>query len=460
MLAGASPVVASAAAPSLTGAVASIRAVPTAGTADQMLGVVVDPLFDESVHSASVDGGSSDDVGSTQYTSLQSRHPTGGDIIGGIKTTSVVTASADDGGVAMSPLGQSTLTVDFSVDTPTRVFIAGDLAASASGAAPTCSQVSFDLTPGGPSFASGVGPGPGCAGGSAVAISQAVTLAPGSYTIHLDASVRAIADQPAGFVHANGSASWNLEVALCPNTFTSGHDVIHGTPAVDVLCGGGGRDTIFGDAGNDIIFGGGSKDTLNGGPGVDSIDGGGGGDVIRGGTEPDDLWGQEGDDRVDGGTDDSPDSLYGGAGSDHIIGGGGNDKIDGASPLGEGGDLDDTIEGGSGNDRILGDRGGDTVTGGPGEDLIVGGRNGDTLRGGPGSDTVRGEGGNDELVGNQQEDVLDAGGGNDFLNACDGLRDVVVGGPGPKDRARADGVDQVFGSTEKSERCGSSRRRL
>jgi hypothetical protein len=43
---------------------------------------------------------------------------------------------------------------------------------------------------------------------------------------------------------------------------------------------------------------------------------------------------------------------------------------------------------------------------------------------------------------------------NDFANACAGVRDIVIGGPGRRDRAVADRVDLVFGSTERGARCG------
>jgi hypothetical protein len=43
---------------------------------------------------------------------------------------------------------------------------------------------------------------------------------------------------------------------------------------------------------------------------------------------------------------------------------------------------------------------------------------------------------------------------NDFLNACDGVRDVVVGGPGGHDEGRVDRADTVRRSTEKTKRCG------
>lgn len=101
------------------------------------------------------------------------------------------------------------------------------------------------------------------------------------------------------------------------------------------------------------------------------------------------------------------DTLRGTAGNDVICGGGGND----------------TIRGGAGNDTIYGDAGNDTLLGEAGNDILQGGAGDDALTGGPGLDRLFG------------------GAGNDRLDAKDGAKDVVDGGPGT-DSARTDrGVD-------------------
>lgn len=431
LLAGGAPVgvADAAAAPSLTSAVASLRAVSTASAPDQFVNVVLPPRFAETVSSSSVSGASSDDVSGDQTSTLR-----GGAVnFAGIISDSSLTASADDEGMAMDPLGESSLTVDFTVDATTTLLLEGVLVARVSGASPSCSEASLAVTPGGPSFEAADGPGPGCDGDSRVVVDDAIRLAPGAYTISLALSTHAFTGGSGS--HAQGSGSWNFDIMLCTNVFTGGPDVIHGTPGADVLCGGGGRDTILG------------------GRGSDTIKGGNGNDRLRGGPEPDDVWGGAGNDLVDGGLGDSLDRLYGGPGADRIMAGDGSDRIYGASLFDASGDLGDTIASGPGNDRVISGPGRDLIEGKGGDDLIVGGRNGDTIRGGPGEDTVRGEGGNDRVVGNRGEDLLDGGAGNDFANACDGVRDVVVGGAG-RDRAVADRVDLVFGSTERRERCG------
>jgi VCBS repeat-containing protein len=95
---------------------------------------------------------------------------------------------------------------------------------------------------------------------------------------------------------------------LGSNTPTDGDDVLHGTPAGDVLDAGAGNDIVLGLAGNDMIFGGDGNDLILGGDGDDVLDGGAGDDVIYGG------WGA---DTLSGGT--GRDELYGGWGGDTYL---------------------------------------------------------------------------------------------------------------------------------------------
>ena len=434
MLVGASALLApvggssAAAAPMLDGALASIRAVPTTGAPVQFIDVPLPPRFAQEVSASSAPGASTDTVTVEQTSTLRG----GAANFAGIISDSSLTASADDIDMRMDPLGASTLTVDFTLDATTTLLLEGVLVARVSGVSPSCSVASLAVTPGGPSFEAADGPGPGCGGDSRVVVDDAVRLTAGTYTITLSLSTHAFTEAGS---HAQGSSSWNFDITLCTNAFTGGPDVIHGTPGADVLCGGGGRDTILG------------------GRGSDTIKGGGGNDRLRGGPEPDDVWGGDGNDLVDGGLGDSLDRLYGGAGADRMMAGAGDDRIYGASLFDGLGDLGDTIDSGPGNDRVLSGPGRDVIEGKSGADFVVGGREGDTVRGGPGADIVRTQGGNDRLFGNGGEDLLDAGAGNDFANACDGVRDRVIGGAG-RDRAVADRVDLVFGSTERRERCG------
>jgi Ca2+-binding RTX toxin-like protein len=59
-----------------------------------------------------------------------------------------------------------------------------------------------------------------------------------------------------------------------------GDNRLTGTPAADVISGGGGDDVINGGRGNDVLLGNGGNDTIIGGPGRDQISGGNGRDVI------------------------------------------------------------------------------------------------------------------------------------------------------------------------------------
>jgi hypothetical protein len=143
----------------------------------------------------------------------------------------------------------------------------------------------------------------------------------------------------------------------------------------------------------------------------------------------------------------SNDTFAGTAGVDLMCGLAGNDSL-GA------GDGDDRIDGGEGDDRLAGDAGADTVLGAGGNDAASGGPGADRVAGGPGNDRLGGDGGADRLSAGSGADVLTGGAGADrlhggsgadVLNARDGRRDVVIGGPG-RDRARIDrGVDLVVG---------------
>jgi Ca2+-binding RTX toxin-like protein len=66
---------------------------------------------------------------------------------------------------------------------------------------------------------------------------------------------------------ANSRERFDIGVALysCGNAFTGGDDVIEGTAAPDVLCGGDGDDTIGGKGGND------RGDKLDGGSQADLL---------------------------------------------------------------------------------------------------------------------------------------------------------------------------------------------
>ncbi len=120
-----------------------------------------------------------------------------------------------------------------------------------------------------------------------------------------------------------------------------GNDVIIGTPAADVILGGGGRDRIKGGDGLDVVCGEAGDDVLLGGDDPDFVVGGPGADRLRGDAGDDDLLGGDGDDRLDGGK--GNDELHGGLGADIVRGAADADLLRGDDGL-------DAIDGGRGDD--------------------------------------------------------------------------------------------------------------
>ena len=204
-----------------------------------------------------------------------------------------------------------------------------------------------------------------------------------------------------GFTPAELAAE-PLSRAQLPCTLigTAGEDTFAGTAGTDLMCGLAGRDTLGGGDGDDRVDGAEGDDRLGGDPGVDVVAGGPGADLLSGGSGADRLEGAAGNDRLGG--DEGIDTLLAGSGHDTLFGGAGDDRLEGA-------DGDDRIFGGAGVDQLGGGGGADVLSGGSGADR------------------------------------LDGGAGADSLNARDGRRDVVLGGPG-RDRARVDrGLDRVLG---------------
>jgi Ca2+-binding RTX toxin-like protein len=171
--------------------------------------------------------------------------------------------------------------------------------------------------------------------------------------------------------------------------------LVHGGAGDDELVGGNGNDTLLGLEGNDTLFG------L---PGDDLLDGGQGADLMTGGTGADTV-----------------DYHFRNSAVFVDFAGGNND-----GPAGEG----DTVS--ADNEHIIG---------GNGNDTLIGNDNPNFIRGGPGNDTIRGGGGNDTLVGDGGQDRLFGEGGNDFLDARDGITDLVLDGGADTDTAKKDNSD-------------------
>ena len=94
---------------------------------------------------------------------------------------------------------------------------------------------------------------------------------------------------------------------------------------------------IYGETGHDLLVGGYAGDLLDGGDGIDRLWGGFGNDMLRGGNGNDFLYGREG--------------------NDILLGGAGND----------------TLEGFDGRDLLIGGIGADLIRGGTGDDILIGG---------------------------------------------------------------------------------------
>jgi Ca2+-binding RTX toxin-like protein len=102
----------------------------------------------------------------------------------------------------------------------------------------------------------------------------------------------------------------------------------------------------------------------------------------------------------------------------------------------------DTLRGGDDHEIIVGFGAGDRMLGRNGHDCLIGGTGGDRLVGGDGSDRLTGGTGRDVLIDTRGFNAYDAGSGNDYVNARNGVRELVRCGAG-RDRARADRRDRV-----------------
>ena len=91
----------------------------------------------------------------------------------------------------------------------------------------------------------------------------------------------------------------------------------------------------------------------------------------------------------------------------------------------------------------------DVLTGTPGPDVICGLGGNDTISGLAGNDRLDGGAGDDTLVGGSGRDVLLGGAGNDTIQARDGARDTVDGGPGSDNATVDKKLDVVRGVEQK-----------
>jgi Ca2+-binding RTX toxin-like protein len=204
--------------------------------------------------------------------------------------------------------------------------------------------------------------------------------------------------------------------SACSAYGTNGQDTLTAPPG-GMVCGAAGPDHLTGTAQGDI---------LDGGPGRDVLEGKGGSDTIFGGEEPNDQLG---------------DSISGGEGADFLFGGGGRDSVNG-------GGGKDVVQGEEGADDIDGDVGSanpdnDSLVGGPGNDTIGGGPGNDRIEGGPGADALDGEGSRDRPIDGGVQGGVFGGAGADSLLGCDGVKDLLDGGPDRDVLTFDNGIDQL-----------------
>lgn len=259
------------------------------------------------------------------------------------------------------------------------------------------------------------------------------------------------------------------------------------TPAgnVDVVTGGPGNDVLdsddrSGSANSDTFFGGRGRDRLDyenrstgvrvdlsgsepaGEPGendrvasIESVNGGGGDDELIGNEADNAFIGSSGADRLigNGGNDSFSEAEFGPrSGADTYDGGPGRDSLDllgraepirldlsGPAPhLATGGDAVTAVE------HVLGSFGDDVLIGDDGPNRLDGGTGDDVLRGGGGRDIVNGATGADRIYGDGGRNILIGADGNDFLDALNGVVDILRCDRG-SDRIRADRADTALG---------------
>ncbi|MET0377264.1 MAG: calcium-binding protein, partial [Rhizorhabdus sp.] len=166
-------------------------------------------------------------------------------------------------------------------------------------------------------------------------------------------------------------------------------NVVHGSPAADVMIGTAQTNALYGEGGDDVLFGNWLCDFLDGGDGNDLLLGGEQADVLVGGAGSDVLIGGTGADIMSGGpgdeiyvVDDSSDQVI-------ELPGGGHDRVLSSTDYSLPENVEDLSADGStglvlvGNglaNMLIGGSGADTLAGGGGDDTLIGGGGGDRFR--------------------------------------------------------------------------------
>jgi Ca2+-binding RTX toxin-like protein len=119
-----------------------------------------------------------------------------------------------------------------------------------------------------------------------------------------------------------------------------------------------------------------------------------------------------------------------------IVGSAGDDQRSGRA-------LSDIIFGALGDDLLRGLAGADCLYGQHGRDRLLGGHGRDRLWAGPGADRLLGGPGADRIDGGAGSDRVAAGPGNDRVISRGAARDTIDCGPGPRDVAIVDPLDNT-----------------
>lgn len=254
---------------------------------------------------------------------------------------------------------------------------------------------------------------------------------------------------------------------------------VRGGTGDDTLVGGGGPDELDGGTGRDVAsyagapgavsvtLGGGADDGLPGeGDNVlatETVVGSPAGDMLNGGGASERIEGRGGDDRIDGGG--GSDTLVGGGGADALGGGSGNDRFQASS----GADGSDVFTGGAGADLVdYGRRAAGVVAdpdGRPDDGALEGVRSATGLvpalaqLSSPEGDLVMTD--VESLRGGRGDDVLAAGASGGTIDGRSGT-DVVGGGPGIDRLVGGAGFDRLLARDGRADRldCGTQTDRV
>jgi Ca2+-binding RTX toxin-like protein len=317
------------------------------------------------------------------------------------------------------------------------------------------------------------------------------TLTPGNGCRRNDVGGSAVlCPAPAGKIRIATADGNDLVSHLIIGSMHWGDDDLH----VDL---GEGDDEFIGTPAREVVSGGGGNDELEPLGGDDHLDGGDGDDVLEGHGGADTMLGGPGNDRLDGDRQEAPaaDLIDGGPGSDHVSGWAQPSgqqhppialTLDGQPNDGRPGEGDDVRDVEAVVSQVSGkialgdapdtvdlwsnlDGGASTITTAGGGDRVVTGSNSETIDTGAGDDTIDAGYGNDSIVAGPGRDTVSSDQvspdcsvfksctsptGDDTVDLRDGEADTLTCGAG-NDTVQADPFDNVAGDCETVTRAGT-----